>query len=38
MRDPGTRNPRHILDNLGAATMPLPDPGMRRRILQAALD
>jgi aryl-alcohol dehydrogenase-like predicted oxidoreductase len=35
---PGTRNPRHIADNLGAALPPLPDAGMRRRILAAALD
>jgi aryl-alcohol dehydrogenase-like predicted oxidoreductase len=32
---PGTRNPRHVLDNLGAATGPLPDAAQRRRILQA---
>ena len=35
---PGTRNPRHIVDNLGAALPPLPDPAMRRRILAAALE
>jgi aryl-alcohol dehydrogenase-like predicted oxidoreductase len=34
---PGTRNPRYVLDNLGAATAPLPDARMRRRILDAAL-
>jgi aryl-alcohol dehydrogenase-like predicted oxidoreductase len=34
---PGTRNPRHVLDNLGAAVGPMPDPALRRRILQAAL-
>ena len=34
---PGTRNPRYVLDNLGAATAPLPDSSMRRRILEAAL-
>jgi aryl-alcohol dehydrogenase-like predicted oxidoreductase len=32
---PGTRNPRHIADNLGAARGPLPDAAMRRRIVQA---
>jgi aryl-alcohol dehydrogenase-like predicted oxidoreductase len=32
---PGTRNPRHVLDNLGAATGPLPDAAQRRRILDA---
>jgi diketogulonate reductase-like aldo/keto reductase len=32
---PGTRNPRHILDNLGAATEPLPDAAQRARIVQA---
>ena len=35
---PGTRNPRHVLDNLGAASRPLPDARMRQRILAAALD
>jgi diketogulonate reductase-like aldo/keto reductase len=35
---PGTRNPAHVLDNLGAALAPLPDPAARRRIVQAALD
>ena len=34
---PGTRNPRHVLDNLGAAVTPLPDAAMRRRIVEAAL-
>ncbi len=34
---PGTRNPRHVADNLGAALAPLPDAAMRRRILEAAL-
>jgi aryl-alcohol dehydrogenase-like predicted oxidoreductase len=32
---PGTRNPRHVLDNLGAARGPLPDAGMRARIVEA---
>jgi aryl-alcohol dehydrogenase-like predicted oxidoreductase len=32
---PGTRNPRHVLDNLGAARGPLPDAAMRRRIIEA---
>jgi len=32
---PGTRNPRHVLDNLGAATGPLPDAAQRRRIVDA---
>lgn len=32
---PGTRNPRYVLDNLGAATGPLPDEAQRRRIVQA---
>lgn len=31
---PGTRNPRYVLDNLGAATGPLPDPALRRRIIE----
>ena len=35
---PGTRNPRHVLDNLGAAVGRLPDDAMRRRIVEAALD
>ena len=29
---PGTRNPAHVADNLGAATGPLPDPTMRARM------
>jgi aryl-alcohol dehydrogenase-like predicted oxidoreductase len=29
---PGTRNPNHIADNLGAASSPLPDEAMRQRI------
>ena len=29
---PGTRNPRHVADNLGAASGPLPDEAMRRRM------
>ena len=29
---PGTRNPRHVADNLGAATGRLPDDAMRRRM------
>ncbi len=33
---PGTHNPRHVLDNLGAAVLPLPDDAFRKRILQAA--
>ncbi|MBL8772923.1 MAG: aldo/keto reductase, partial [Phenylobacterium sp.] len=32
---PGTRNPRHVLDNLGAARGPLPDAAQRRRIVEA---
>lgn len=32
---PGTRNPRHVLDNLAAATGPLPDAAVRRRIVEA---
>ncbi|HEY8572675.1 aldo/keto reductase [Phenylobacterium sp.] len=32
---PGTRNPRHIADNLGAARGPFPDPQMRKRIVEA---
>ncbi len=35
---PGTRNPRLVLDNLGAALAPLPDPAMRRRIVRAELE
>lgn len=34
---PGTRNPRHVADNLGAALAPLPNAAMRRRIREAAL-
>jgi diketogulonate reductase-like aldo/keto reductase len=34
---PGTRNPRHVLDNLGAAVAPMPDEALRRRIVEAAL-
>ena len=34
---PGTRNPRHVLDNLGAAVGSMPDEAMRRRIVEAAL-
>ena len=29
---PGTRNPKHVADNLGAASPPLPDADARRRI------
>jgi len=29
---PGTRNPSHVADNLGAATGPLPDEAMRRKM------
>ena len=29
---PGTRNPKHVADNLGAAAGPLPDEAMRRRM------
>jgi aryl-alcohol dehydrogenase-like predicted oxidoreductase len=29
---PGTRDPKHVADNLGAATGPLPDEAMRRRM------
>lgn len=32
---PGTRNSRYVLDNLGAATGPLPDAAQRRRIVEA---
>lgn len=32
---PGTRNPRYVLDNLGAATGVLPDEAQRRRIVEA---
>ncbi len=29
---PGTRNPKHVADNLGAGSGPLPDEAMRRRM------
>lgn len=29
---PGTRNPTHVVDNLGAASGPLPDEAMRKRM------
>src|SRR5712691_4877687 len=29
---PGTRNPRHVADNLGAGSGPLPDEAMRRKM------
>jgi aryl-alcohol dehydrogenase-like predicted oxidoreductase len=29
---PGTRNPQHVADNLGAARGTLPDAALRRRI------
>ena len=32
---PGTRNPRHVADNLGALAGPLPDAAMRRRMARA---
>ncbi len=32
---PGTRNPKHVTDNLGAAVGPLPDLAMRNRIRDA---
>jgi diketogulonate reductase-like aldo/keto reductase len=32
---PGTRNPRHVLDNLAAGTGPLPDAALQRRIVEA---
>lgn len=32
---PGTRNPRHVLDNLGAGSGVMPDGGLRARIVQA---
>lgn len=32
---PGTRNPRYVLDNLDAATGPLPDAAQRKRIVEA---
>ena len=31
---PGTRNPKHVADNLGAARGPLPDAAMRRRMAE----
>lgn len=31
---PGTRNPRHVADNLGALTGPLPDGALRRRMAE----
>ena len=31
---PGTRNPRHVADNLSAMSGPLPDPAMRRRMAE----
>jgi diketogulonate reductase-like aldo/keto reductase len=31
---PGTRNPRHVADNLGAMSGPLPDAAMRRKMAQ----
>jgi diketogulonate reductase-like aldo/keto reductase len=31
---PGTRNPQHVADNLGALTGPLPDPALRRRMAE----
>jgi diketogulonate reductase-like aldo/keto reductase len=30
---PGTRNPKHVADNLGAASGPLPEEAMRKRML-----
>ncbi|MDD3837391.1 MAG: aldo/keto reductase [Phenylobacterium sp.] len=32
---PGTRNPRHVADNLGAGAGSLPDAALRRRIVEA---
>jgi aryl-alcohol dehydrogenase-like predicted oxidoreductase len=32
---PGTRNPRHVADNLGAGAGPLPGEAQRRRIVEA---
>ena len=32
---PGTRNPRYVLDNLGAGTGPMPDAAQRKRIVEA---
>ena len=34
---PGTRNPRYVMENLGAALAPLPNARMRSRIVEAAL-
>jgi len=31
---PGTRNAQHVADNLAAASGPLPDEAMRRRMLE----
>jgi diketogulonate reductase-like aldo/keto reductase len=31
---PGTRNPRHVADNLGALSGPLPDAAMRRKMAE----
>jgi aryl-alcohol dehydrogenase-like predicted oxidoreductase len=31
---PGTRNPRHVADNLGALAGPLPDAALRRRMAE----
>jgi aryl-alcohol dehydrogenase-like predicted oxidoreductase len=31
---PGTRNPRHVADNLGAMSGPLPDAALRRRMAE----
>ena len=31
---PGTRNPRHVADNLGAMAGPLPDAALRRRMAE----
>jgi diketogulonate reductase-like aldo/keto reductase len=31
---PGTRSPRHVADNLGAMTGPLPDAALRRRMAE----
>jgi diketogulonate reductase-like aldo/keto reductase len=33
---PGTRNPRHVLDNLGAGSEPMPDQDIRARIAAEA--
>jgi len=30
--DPGTRNAKHVADNLGAAVAPLPDEATRRKM------